>query len=178
MIDTRQVQGLCRRRFNNFDELLAEVRKLAEMPTEQLGNWSLGQICQHLGIAMRESTRAEQLFPAPLWLRLLGPWLRKRVLAHGMPRGFQLPPEGARLIPPPVSVEEGLATLEAGIAALAATNRRVRHPVFGAMSPSEWNQFHLRHAEMHLSFLVPRDQAGRSPSELSQSGGNESSRAE
>lgn len=155
MIDTAQVRGRCKRSFSSLDEVLAECRALAAQPTRQLGNWSLGQICQHLGTAMELCTSAERLFPVPLYLRVLGPLLRRRVLARGLPRGFQLPPGGERLIPPPVSVEDGLATLEAGIEALDRSPRRVPHPVFGTLTPEQWIQFHLRHAEMHLSFIVP-----------------------
>lgn len=155
MIDTRQVTGRCKRHFESFDQVLAEARTLAAAPTRQLGNWSLGQICHHLGIGMQECTSADRLFPVPLWLKLVGPLLRSRVLKRGLPRGFQLPPQAARLLPPPVSVEDGLATLEAGIAALHSTTCRVPHPVFGRMNVDQWNQFHLRHAEMHLSFIVP-----------------------
>lgn len=157
MINTKQVSGRCRRRFEHLDQVVVEVHSLADQPTRQLGNWSLGQICHHLGVGMQQCTTAERLFPVPFYLRVLGPWLRRRVLTRGLPRGFQLPPEGAILLPPPVSVEEGIATLEAGIAALATTTRRVPHPVFGAMNVAQWNQFHLRHAEMHLSFIAPTE---------------------
>ena len=34
-------------------------------------------------------------------------------------------------------------------------DRRVSHPIFGSMSRAEWDQMHLRHAEMHLSFIRP-----------------------
>jgi len=155
MIDTARVEGRCNRHFESLDDVLAECRALATRPTRQLGNWTLGQICQHLGTGMHLSTCNEDMFPVPFYLRLLGPLLRGRVLKRGLPRGFQLPPEGAALMPPPVSVEEGLATLDAGIAALNESSRRTRHPVFGAMDVAQWNQFHLRHAEMHLSFIVP-----------------------
>ncbi|MBX9787841.1 MAG: DUF1569 domain-containing protein [Pirellulales bacterium] len=33
--------------------------------------------------------------------------------------------------------------------------RRVPHPVIGRLSVDQWNRFHLRHAELHLSFFVP-----------------------
>ena len=29
------------------------------------------------------------------------------------------------------------------------------HPVIGRLSAAQWNKFHLRHAELHLSFFVP-----------------------
>ena len=157
MIDTAQVRDRCERRFASLDEILVECHALAAQPTRQLGNWSLGQVCQHLGTSMELCTSADRLFSVPFYLRIVGPLLRRRVLARGLPRGFQLPPEGARLLPPPVSVEAGLATLAAGIAALDKTSRRVPHPVFGAMTVEQWHQFHLRHAEMHLSFIAPHE---------------------
>jgi len=158
MVETRQVRGRCRRRFDSFDEILDEVRSLAARPTRQLGNWSLGQICQHLGVSMEQCTSADRLFPVPLGLRILGRLVRGRVLKKGLPSGFKLPPEGAALlVPPQVSLEEGLSTLKQGMAALSRTSRRTAHPVFGALDVDEWHQFHLRHAEMHLSFIVPEE---------------------
>lgn len=149
--------GHCLRHFENFDELLAEVRSLGARPTRQLGNWSLGQICQHLGIGMHECALGDKIFTAPLWLRVLGPWIRPRILKRGLPRGFQIPRGGEKLLPAPVTFDEGLATLEGGLATLRSTDRRTAHPVFGKMNLAEWDQFHLRHAELHLSHIVPAD---------------------
>jgi hypothetical protein len=37
------------------------------------------------------------------------------------------------------------------------TGRRSLHyPVFGKLTPEEWHQFHLRHAELHMSFVLPK----------------------
>ena len=155
MAASKQPGGHCRRHFDNFDQLLAEVHALNARPTRQLGNWSLGQICQHLGIAMHECVEGDKIFTAPLWLRIVGPWVRPRILKRGLPRGFQIPRGGERLIPPPVAFEDGLAKLQGGLAALKSSQRRAAHPVFGRMNLAEWDQFHLRHAELHLSFIVP-----------------------
>ena len=156
-VDTKRVEGRRELHFNNYDQLLDEVRSLAARPTRQLGNWSLGQICQHLGTVMDQSATADHLFRVPLGLRIFGRLIRRWVLTRGLPSGYRLPPEGAaKFAPPPVSVEAGLATLEKGMAALAQTSRRTAHPVFGAMNVDEWHQLHLRHAEMHLSFIVPQ----------------------
>jgi len=35
----------------------------------------------------------------------------------------------------------------------------VSHPLFGKLSREEWNRFHLRHAELHMSFLVQAEHA-------------------
>jgi hypothetical protein len=156
MVNTATVASRRKLRFANFDEVLADVRLLAAQPTRQLGNWSLGQVCQHLGTAMERSARDDQLFRVPLWLRVVGRLVRRRALENGLPTGFKLPPDGAaKFVPPPVSVEEGLATLERGIIALSQTSHRAPHPVLGAMNVGEWDLFHLRHAELHLSFIVP-----------------------
>ncbi len=156
MSETAQAGRRQRLRFESLDEIVDHARRLSAQPTRQLGNWSLGQVCQHLGIAMRECTSADRLFPVPLRFRILGRLVRGRVLKRGLPRGFQLPPEGAAvLVPPPVTAEEGLATLEQGLAALRSTTKRVPHPVFGALDVEQWNMFHLRHGELHLSFIVP-----------------------
>ncbi len=42
---------------------------------------------------------------------------------------------------------------------IIGSNTTEQHPVFGAMNVEQWNQFHLRHAEMHLSFIVPEGAA-------------------
>ena len=33
--------------------------------------------------------------------------------------------------------------------------QRVAHPVLGSMNAAQWELFHLRHAELHLGFIVP-----------------------
>src|SRR5690242_16722942 len=76
--------------FESYDEVLAYVRKLADGPTKQLGNWSLGQICRHLAVAMDSAIDGPAFKPA-LWLRVAGPFFKKRFLAQPMPSGFQVP---------------------------------------------------------------------------------------
>lgn len=157
VVDTRKVSGRRKLRFERLEDILADARQMAAVPTRNLGNWTLSQVCQHLGTVMFECTvpRAAA-FKVPLKLRILGRLARGRLLRDGLPSGFRLPPEGAKvLVPPPVSMEEGMATLERGLATLAGTNARSVHPVFGGLNVKQWNLFHLRHSEMHLSFIVP-----------------------
>jgi len=42
------------------------------------------------------------------------------------------------------------------VARLQATTKRYPSPAFGPLTLEEWDQLHLRHAELHLSFFVPR----------------------
>ena len=156
MVETGKVAGRRKLHFSNYDEVLSEARRLAAAPTRQLGNWSLGQICRHLGIAMDRSIAGEQPFRVPWKRRLMGRLYRWSVLNRGFPPGVKLPKDAAALIPPPTSPEDGLAALEKGIAALRETTHRVAHPVLGRMNVRQWDKFHLRHAEMHLSFIEPQ----------------------
>ena len=54
-----------------------------------------------------------------------------------------------------VSTQDGLDQLRTQIERLNREAKRAPSPVFGKMTREEWDQLHLRHAEMHLSFYVP-----------------------
>ncbi len=145
-----------RLRFNTHQQIVDEVRRLAARPTRQLGNWSLPAICQHLATAMDRCIDGGIGFHVPLRLRFLARVARRRILNHGLPRGFKLPEQvAAALYPQPESVEAAIAALEQGIARLKTTDQRVAHPVLGNLNAAQWDLFHLRHAELHLGFIVP-----------------------
>jgi len=154
-IDTTHVSGRRRLRFESYADILADVGRLRDQPTRSLGNWSLAQVCQHLATAMQASTVPGPGFSAPLKLRLVGRLFRMRILTGRLYPGFRLPPEAARLLPPPVELSSAIEALEQAVAHLRTTDVRAKHPVFGAMSVAQWDLFHLRHSEMHLSFIQP-----------------------
>lgn len=155
MIETAKVAGRRRLRFASYEEILDDARRLASGSTRSLGNWTLGQVCRHLAIAMEQSSVGDLRFPVPLRARIFGRLFRSAILNSRIPSGFRLPNEASSLIPEPISPELGLATLQRAIEGLKATSRRVSHPVLGAMTVEQWDLFHLRHAEMHLSFILP-----------------------
>jgi Protein of unknown function (DUF1569) len=81
---------------------------------------------------------------------------KKKLLGGPMPSGMKLPPEVAKAVMPgPTSTEEGLADLRAAVSRLGREPHRAKQPVFGDLSKEEWNQIHLQHANLHMSFLVP-----------------------
>lgn len=154
-VATAQVETRRTLRFENFDEMLAEVERLHSTPHRALGNWTLGQALGHLGRAMIGSVDGEP-FRVPLHLKIIGRlFIRRRLLNHKFPAGFQLPRSAAKkLIPEPdCSYEEGLATLHEGLDRLKQSDRRIAHPVIGRLNVEQWNRFHLRHAELHLGFF-------------------------
>lgn len=158
-VDTKAVRGRRQLRFNSIDDIWAEAETLANAPQVNcLGNWSVGQTLKHLGVSMEGSINGPG-FKAPLMLRIVGRLYVKRLLLNGpFPTGFQLPGAAAkRLVPPDdTTPAEGLTALRQGIHRLRSETARTSHPVAGPLSIAEWDRFHMRHAEMHFSFLVPK----------------------
>ena len=70
-------------------------------------------------------------------------------------------PSGARLPKAPggtfgtdrVPAAEGLRRLTAAYIRLKSGPPTIPNPAFGRLSEIEWTKLHLRHAELHLSFL-------------------------
>jgi hypothetical protein len=153
-VNTKEVRGRRVLRFSSYQDILDEVRDLAGKPTRQLGNWSLGQICEHLAKGMDMAIDGGTFKPS-LPVRLVAPFLKKRFLTRGLSPGFKLPKNAANLLPNPANAAGGLAQLEKAIARQQQIRERKAHPVFGPMTIEEWDQMNCRHAEMHLSFIVP-----------------------
>lgn len=154
-IATKSVQGRRHLRFANYDEMLADVHRLAAGPTRQLGNWSLGQICDHLAKAMHTAVDGAGFSP-PWIVKFVGPLLKNRFLTKGMKPGFRLPKSGAALLPSQTDCSAGIAQLEQAVQRLRNEAKRERHGIFGRLSREEWDQLMLRHAEMHLGFILPQ----------------------
>jgi hypothetical protein len=88
-------------------------------------------------------------------VRHVGPLLRTRFLTRPMNPGFQLPPNAAPYLPSQSADAAGIAELERAIERTRTVAERKPHIIFGRMSRQQWDQLHFRHAEMHLSFIVP-----------------------
>ncbi len=157
-INTRQVTGRRTLRYESYEEALADVEKLAAGEVRTLGNWSFGQILRHLAVAVDTMIDGGPFnMPAPVkfFMRLL---MKKRMLTQTLSPGFKLPKSAASLVPQETSVEESLELFRAAVERAKTETRRAPHGGFGVMGPGEWDQFQLRHFEMHLSFVVPVNQ--------------------
>lgn len=151
-----KVTGRRKLHFSKIDEALADARAMAATPHTQLGNWSLGEICDHLAKSLDSATDDNQFRPG-LFLRLLGPLVRNRMINQPMSPGFRMP-QGMKPIFMPTSdaeTNESLPRLQKAIERFNAADLPERSPTFGKMSQEDWHKFHCRHAEMHLSFIVP-----------------------
>jgi hypothetical protein len=122
-----------------------------------LGNHAPGPNFAHLAASMQRSFDG---FPVtiPRWLRLLGRLMKNRILSRPFQPGFNLSKAAeSSAWNDRVSFDEGLAALRAQIARAAKPDARpsAPHPFFGPMTTPQWQTYHLRHAELHMSFLQP-----------------------
>ncbi len=154
-VKTAKVTGRRQLHFETYQDVLDDVHRLAGGPCRQLGNWSLSEVCQHLTKTMHTSIDgAPGKFP--WYLRMIGPLLKKRFLTRPMPAGFMAPPSARTLMPGDEETSVAVADLEKASARMHETSQRKPHPVLGKMSREDWDQLHMRHGELHLSFLVPQ----------------------
>lgn len=150
-INTKKVQGRRKIRYESLDELLADAQRLLGFEVRTLGNWSQGQIYEHLARSLDSSIDGAGFsLPAPVrWMMSL--LMKRKFLEKKLPAGFKTT---GQFIPEETSAEEGLASLQRAIARQQQESKRAPHPAFGNIGREQWNAFHLRHAEMHMSFLV------------------------
>jgi len=154
-VNTAKVEGRRQLDYASFEELLADADRLCSGPVKVLGNWSAGQIFRHLAIVFNQSIDGFTM-TFPWYFRLMAKVFRKKLIAGPMPAGFKLPSEGAKaLAPGPTSTAEGLADLHAAVTRLEQEPHRAKHPMFGDLDKEGWNKIHLKHASLHMSFLVP-----------------------
>ncbi len=151
MINTKKVVGRRQVHYASLDELLVDAERCAKENVRALGNWSPGQIFEHLARSMDGAIDGFDFsMPAPVrWLMSL--LMKKRFLNKTLPAGFK---STADFIPEETSNEAGFAALKKSIERQKSETSRVMHPGFGTLSNEEWDAFNLRHAEMHMSFLV------------------------
>lgn len=151
MINTKKVSGRRDVHYASLDELLDDAQRLAKTEVKTLGNWSQGQIYEHLARALDTSIDGVDFsFPAPArWMMSL--LMKKKFLYREIPAGFKVT---GKVLPEATSLEDGLASLEHAVARQKQETDRAIHPGFGKLSNEEWEAFHLRHAEMHMSFIT------------------------
>jgi hypothetical protein len=156
-IDTAKVTERRQLHFAHLEDILADVERLAQArELHTLGNWSAGQIFKHVATIMTKSIDGfQRRLPWPLRF-VFGLFFKRKLLAQPMRSGFQLPAKAAaELAPPATSLEEGLQSIRQAIDRLQMEAHRVPSPFLGPLTRDEWDQLHCRHAELHLSFLVP-----------------------
>ena len=141
--------------FTSLDQVMPDVDRLLA-GHETVGNWSLGQICNHL---CRSVVSSVDRFPgaAPFWIRrTVGPLIGRHVLKTGrMREGIRLPPSA--LPRPGLDDRAEAEALRAALTLFAAQpGPFAEHPVFGPWTREQWTRLHCIHCAHHLSFALPR----------------------
>lgn len=160
MINTRTVAGRRSLRFESLAEVLQDAEQVASVPHRNLGNWSTGQIFQHLAKTIH--TAIDGMDYRPFFLIRWGALLVKNsFFTKTMRPGFRAPQGALKAVgvDDVVSTEDGLSQLREAIERFQTTPERADHMVFGYLTESEHEMIQLRHAELHLSFIVPEEPA-------------------
>lgn len=142
--------------FARLDEVMPDVERLLAGHTT-VGNWSLGQICNHLCTAIRGSVEG---FPvkAP-WLvrKTIAKVIQHRILKSGrISEGMKVPEEYL-----PKSGLDAHVEAEALRSALRLyithPGPLADHPFFGPITHDQWTRLHCIHCAHHLSFARPTE---------------------
>jgi hypothetical protein len=161
MINTKKVRDRRKLRFESAEDVLRDAELLVEAARRgtlrATGNWSLGQALAHLATWVNMPFDGYPEMPRPAWwMRLLRPLITWWLVNKGFPAGVRIAgvPGGTFGIVPCES-DEGLERLREAFARLATEAPTQTSPAFGSLTREEWIKFHLRHAELHLSFFHP-----------------------
>jgi hypothetical protein len=160
LVDTGKVADRRILRFESIDQVLAEVDRLAEAERagrlKRVGNWTLGQALGHLAAWIEFGYTSYPLRP-PFFIR----WflrLQKRKFLYGPMRpGLKIPGvEGGTLATGPMPLDEALERFRKAMGRLKAEAPTVVSPALGRLNHEESIAINLRHAELHLGFLIPQ----------------------
>lgn len=148
-------------RFGSLAEAVAEAERLLANGYNRTGNWSLAQCCDHLANWLTYPVSGFPRSPLPVRMAfavvrpLMGRKMLNRFLAEGMPAGRPTLP---------VSVSAPGGDDATAVGRLKEAVRRFEthageygpSPLFGPLSRDEAMQVQVKHAEHHLSFLMPK----------------------
>ncbi len=156
MIQTSKVSDRRTLSFQSLDDILADAEALAAGDIRTMGNWTSGQIVDHVA-ALIELSIDGFTMKAPLPLRIFGRLMRNMALNKPMRPGFKMPKKFAAMAPrPDVQWDAALARLRS-VGQRVRDGEQMQHPspMLGRMSHEDWVKLHCRHAELHFSFMHP-----------------------
>lgn len=163
-VDTSKIRvapdGARELHFSSPDEATAEMDRIAQAEREgrlkQLGNWSAGTVFSHLATWIDYSYEGFPPKLNPPWIiRFVVKFQKHKFLNGRMPRGVKIPGiEGGTLATQPIALEDGVRHLRASLERLKRERPKQRSVLFGELTHEEWIKGNLRHAELHMSYLV------------------------
>lgn len=153
MVNTKTVKGRRNLRFEQLADIVRDAEEIASGEITCLGNWSAGQVFSHCAQTMNSFLDGHDFGKVSIFGRILGWFIKGRVLNGKIPAGFKLPDP---VLEPPAEVPlaYGLDRLKSSIARWQGADLPPSHPFFGTMSREDWDKLQLRHCELHFSFLT------------------------
>jgi len=144
-------------RFRDFDEVIREAESLMESGYTEAGEWTLGEVCDHL----EKTIKAQCGMPSrlPTFMQIGGAFMAGTFMQAT--RGRQVP----TMWPPKkdISDEDGLKRLKKSIKRFTRASKNTGFLMFRNKTPKMVKKFHLRHCQHHFEFLVGR--SSRKPKE-------------
>jgi hypothetical protein len=141
-------------KFHSEDDVITYVQHVRTIPLARLGNWSLPQVSRHLAMTIEGSltppateipTEEQTATKNKFFSMILGP--------DGILPNMPLP---SHLVPPPDSNDAEIVRFVEALGKLKTyPHRFISVGKCGPVPVEEVRLLHMRHAEHHLSFLVP-----------------------
>lgn len=158
-VDTSAVTDRRKLRFEDPNQLWEDIEAIVASERagtlRRTGNWTAGQMFGHLATFINFAYDGYPSRP-PLIVKLILGMMKKKFIHGSLPAGKRIPGvEGGTWGIEPITLDDGLGRLRAAWDRLMDKPPSSPNVIFGPLSHEEWAQLHLRHAELHLSFLHP-----------------------
>jgi Protein of unknown function (DUF1569) len=159
-VDTAKVINRRLLHFDSIDEVLADVDRLVEAERagrlKHVGNWTLGQVLGHLACWSEYGYNGCPLKP-PFFIRWILRLGKNSFLYKPMKPGARIPRvPGGTLATDPMFLDEALPRFRKVMERLKTETPAAPNVIFGKMTHEESIALNLRHAELHLGFMVPK----------------------
>lgn len=143
--------------FDNLDDIVQEVERLARGSVRTTGKHSFPQIVRHLAMTHHMMTGRIASPRPPLFLRIMLPFLRPVILNNPARPGFKLPPAAEAVFWPSdeIALDSAVAMLRESVTYYKQHGPLSVHPIFGKATREQLDRLACSHAAMHLSFVHP-----------------------
>jgi hypothetical protein len=140
--------------FASLDRVMPDVDALLE-GHRTVGNWTLGQICNHLTIWIQGSIDGFPLMAPWVVRKTIGPIALRKILKDGR-IGTGIKVQDVYLPKSDLDDRAEAEALRAALTFFSAHNATfAQHPFFGVLSRDDWTRLHGIHCAHHLSFVWP-----------------------